>query len=69
MPLLEIGGVPCVQSWATVRYIAAVSGMIPKDPALAWRADAVAEQVRDFFTSGNLVGFGWGERESELAKA
>ena len=69
VPLLDIDGVACVQSWATVRHIAAVSGMVPKEPALAWRADAVGEQVRDFFTVGNLVGFGWGERETDLAKA
>ena len=69
VPLLELGGVPCVQSWATVRHIAAVSGMVPKDPALAWRADAVAEQVRDFFVGANLVGVGWGEREADAAKA
>jgi glutathione S-transferase len=69
VPLLDIGGLSCIQSWATVRHIAAISGMVPKDPALAWRADAVGEQVRDFFVSGNLVGFGWGERDADLAKA
>jgi glutathione S-transferase len=69
VPLLDIGGVPCAQSWAIVRHVAAISGMVPREPSLAWRADAVAEQVRDLFTSGNLVGFGWGEREADLAKA
>ena len=68
VPLLEIGGVSCIQSWSTVRYIAAVSGMVPKDHALAYRADAVAEQVRDLFTSGNFVGFGWGEKNDDMAK-
>jgi glutathione S-transferase len=68
VPLLEIGGVPAIQSWATVRHIAAISGMVPKDAALAWRADAVAEQVRDLFVAGNLVSFGWGEREADAAK-
>ena len=68
VPLLDIGGVPCVQSWAIVRHIAAISGMVPSEPLLAWRADAFVEQVRDLFVSANLVGFGWGERESDLAK-
>ena len=69
MPLLRLGGVDCVQSWAIVRHVARVSGMVPAEPALEWRADAVVEEVRDLFAAGNLVGFGWGAPEADAAQA
>ena len=58
-PLLEIDGLQLVQSWAIVRYLAAKSGLTPAAPALAFRADALAEQVRDFTVAGEFTGFGW----------
>jgi glutathione S-transferase len=69
VPLLEMGGERVVQSWAIVRHIAATCGPAAATPGAAWQADAAAEQVRDYFTAANLVGFGWSEdRESDMAK-
>ena len=76
-PLLEIDGLALVQSWATVRYLASKNGLTPPTPALAFKADAAAEQVRDFTVAGEFVGFGWapefftggeGAREASRAK-
>lgn len=66
VPLLEIDGQRVVQSWAIVRFLGARFG--PRaDGDAAWRADAAAEQVRDYFVAGGLVGFGWSEdREGAL---
>lgn len=60
VPLLEMpDGTSYVQSWAIVRHLARVGGLVPADPALAARADACVEQCRDWTTAANFVGFGW----------
>jgi glutathione S-transferase len=70
-PLLEVDGLQLVQSWAIVRYLAAKNGLTPPTPALAFKADALAEQVRDFTEAGGFVSYGWaqGFHESEEARA
>lgn len=70
-PLLEIDGLRLVQSWAIVRYLARKNGLTPPAPAAAAKADAVAEQVRDFTAAGGFVGYGWAEGffEGEAGRA
>lgn len=58
VPRLDIGGEHVVQSWTIVRHVGATYGPAPP-AAAAWRADAAAEEVRDFFVAADLVGYGW----------
>ena len=59
VPLLEIDGERVVQSWSIVRYLAATHGPAVAEDGIQWKADAAAEEVRDFFVAANLVGYGW----------
>ena len=70
-PLLEIDGLCLVQSWSIVRYLASKNGLTPASAAMAFKADAAAEQVRDFTVAGNFVGYGWaaGFFDSEEVRA
>lgn len=75
-PLLEIDGLRLVQSWSIVRYLAQKNGLLPSAPGAAFKADALAETVRDYTVAGDFVSFGWapgffeesGVRASSVAK-
>jgi glutathione S-transferase len=58
-PLLEVDGLRLSHSWAAVRYLAQKNDLTPRSPAGVAKADAVAEQARDFSGAGGFTAFGW----------
>ena len=65
---LEGQSLGLVQSWSIVRFLARYNDLTPSDPYLAFRADAVAETIRDFTESGGFVSFGWSDKDAGKAK-